>query len=83
MSSPFKELYEAEHEKYIEAARREREAAKTLSNMETLLSLALVCLKAELLEHDLLWDTRAMIDTIERHFDERYSRHPKGASRKT
>jgi hypothetical protein len=83
LGSPFKELYEAEHEKYVEVARRERDLAKTLNTADALISLALVCMKNELLEHDLLWDTRATIDTLERYIDDGHKRHLEGTYRKT
>ena len=65
MSSVFKELYETEHGRMLAIARKEKEAS-------LLLSRAYKALCAELLEHDLLWDTRNLMDLIDKHFNERH-----------
>jgi len=65
MSSVFKELYESEHARLLAVARREKEAS-------LLLSRAYKALCAELLERDLLWETRNLLDIIEKHLNERH-----------
>ena len=65
MSSVFKELYEAEHVKLMAVARKEKETS-------LLLRQAYKALCSELLEHDLLWDTRNLIDNIEKYIHERH-----------
>lgn len=65
MSSPFKELYESEHGRLLAMARKEKESG-------VLLHRAYKAFACELLERDLLWATRNLMDDIEKHLHERH-----------